>query len=83
MIGDRAVGLSVNIQYESRVVKIKVIPLTSGSDGQAGQYSVEVESRSNGIQIIQVRTIVVATYVDAAQSLLVDQVDSLVGSGDD
>jgi len=71
-LSDRAVGLSVNIQYESRVVKIKEVPLTSGCDGQAGQYSVEVESRSNGIQIIQARTIVVATDVDAAQSLLVD-----------
>ena len=79
-LSDRAVGLSVNIQYESRVVKIKEVPLTSGSDGQTGQYSVEVESSSNGIQIIQARTIVVATDIDAAQLLLVDQVDSLVGT---
>jgi hypothetical protein len=61
-------------------VKIKEVPLTSGSDGQTGQYSVEVESSSNGIQIIQARTIVVATDIDAAQLLLVDQVDSLVGT---
>jgi phytoene dehydrogenase-like protein len=77
-LSDRAVGLGINIQNESRVVTIKELPLVSGSVGEAGKYTVEIESRSKGRQIVNTRTIVIATDVDAAQSLLVDQDEPLI-----